>query len=372
MKRVLVLEPYFGGSHKLFLDGLQKTVAADYTLLTLPARKWKLRMQLSAFWFVQEVEKMSVEGRRFDTVLCSTFVDVAMLGALLRSVSGWNHDARIHTYFHENQFLYPGKAQSEDSKQFAAINLNTAMASDSCGFNSHYNLESFLGAIQGVLKKTKDMRSMDCVEKIRRKSVVLYPGMDFSSVDAAACAKEDTWDSGSPPVIVWNHRWEHDKNPELFFETLYELKRKEVAFRLIVLGQSFANQPLCFEEAEKRLAGEIVHFGYAENRADYATLLHRGDVVVSTARHEFFGISILEGVRAGCYPLLPSGLSYPELYAKEYLYKPGALAGRLEEYLHHPVKLEERLVYDLTERFEWKQCKYQYKKWLFAEQLEKV
>jgi len=372
MKRVLILEPYFGGSHKLFLRGLQKTVAADYTLLALPARKWKLRMHLSAFWFIQELEKLAVEERRFDTVLCSTFVDVAVLRSLLCSLAGWNHNAGIHTYFHENQFIYPHQVQSEDSRQFAAINLNTAMASDSCGFNSHYNLETFLGAIQALLKKPADMKLLNCVKTIRRKSVVLYPGMDYSSVDASAFVKGKRSARDSSPVIVWNHRWEHDKNPELFFEALYELQKKGIAFRLVVLGQSFANRPLCFEEAEKRLAEEILHFGYAETRADYANLLHQGDVVVSTARHEFFGISILEGIRAGCYPLLPADLSYPELYGEEYLYAPGTLARRLEEYLQHPVKLKEQLIYDLTERFEWKQCKYQYEKWLFAEQLEKV
>ena len=54
MKRILILEPYYGGSHKYFLDGLQKHVRANYHLLALPARNWKMRMQLSALWFVEQ------------------------------------------------------------------------------------------------------------------------------------------------------------------------------------------------------------------------------------------------------------------------------------------------------------------------------
>jgi glycosyltransferase involved in cell wall biosynthesis len=363
MKRVLILEPYYGGSHRLFLNGLQKTVIADYTLLSLPARKWKMRMQFSAFWFVQEIEKMVEEERGFDTVLCSTFVDVTVLRSLLQSVAGWNPDAQINTYFHENQFEYPGQIKDPTIRQFTAINLNTAMASDFCAFNSNYNLETFLGAIQAGLKKATDMKFLHCVDRIRQKSVVLYPGMDYSFIDDLPYGKKQQNDGS--PIIVWNHRWEHDKGPELFFEALYQLQKKGVSFRLIVLGESFLNKPHCFEEAYKRLSKEIVHFGYAESREQYAKLLRQGDLVISTARHEFFGISILEGIRAGCYPLLPANLSYPELFDEEFLYEPGKLANRLTEVLLSPACLKKEKAHILTSRFDWLQCKDQYTKWLF-------
>ena len=49
-KHILVLESYYGGSHKSFLDGLQAHLPVHLTLVTLPARKWKMRMQLAAPW----------------------------------------------------------------------------------------------------------------------------------------------------------------------------------------------------------------------------------------------------------------------------------------------------------------------------------
>lgn len=363
MRRVLILEPYYGGSHRLFLRGLQETVPAAYTLLSLPARKWKMRMQLSAFWFVEEIRKMPVEERGFERVLCSTFVDVAVLRSLLLSVAGWNPRARVHTYFHENQFAYPGQMGSPDIRQFAAINLSSAMASDVVAFNSTYNRESFLGAIAMVLKKASDMKSLDCVRQIREKSVVLYPGMDYSSIDSARVTRKAV--PNVPLTILWNHRWEHDKGPEIFFEALYQVQQHGREFRLMVLGESFATVPPCFEEARRRLSGEVVHFGFSASRKEYTRLLHQADLIVSTAQHEFFGIAVLEGIRAGCYPLLPRDLSYPELYGDQYLYKPGDLGQRLIDFLSVPEVLDDTTRHHLTDRFDWHQCRDQYIKWLF-------
>jgi len=247
-------------------------------------------------------------------------------------------------------------------RQFTAINCTTALASDGCAFNSRFNLETFLAGVQKVVKFATDMKIPGSVNAIRQKSVVLYPGMDYSFIDEVAVFEKD----GGAPIIVWNHRWEHDKGPEIFFDALYTLQKKKIAFRLIVLGESYVNMPECFTMAKERLADEILHFGFAESRKRYAELLSMGDVLVSTARHEFYGIAVLEGIRAGCYPLLPESLSYPELYEKEFLYTPGKLAKKLEGYLRYPMCLEREARNRLTERFSWNSLQGNYAKWLLG------
>ena len=52
---------------------------------------------------------------------------------------------------------------------------------------------------------------------------------------------------------------------------------------------------------------------------DYHAALNRADWVLSTARHEFFGMAVAEALLAGCLPWLPNRLSYPELVPPEAL-----------------------------------------------------
>ena len=318
-----MLEPYYGGSHQQFIEGLVHNIKADFTVLKLPARKWKMRMQLSAIWFAEEIEKS--EDHFFDTVLCSTFVDVAVLRVMLRKVSGWNEKCRFCTYYHENQFSYPNRIDAS-WYQFAAINFHSACASDAIAFNSWFNEHSFFEGCESYLDKSVDMHFDGVLEKIRQKSTVIYPGIE--------CPEEIRPKTANKfPVICWNHRWEHDKNPDEFFHALFRLKEEGRKFRVVILGQSFAKIPDIFTSAKERLKDEILHFGHLQSRDEYLAMLHRADLVVSTSIHEFFGISVLEAVAAGCMPLVPERLSYPELYPAKCIYGDNQLIYALREFI---------------------------------------
>ncbi len=350
--KILVLEPYYGGSHKSFLKGLQRHLPMRFELLSLPARKWKWRMRLAAPCFAGLMQEMEVPDR----VLCSSFVDVATLRAL---APPWIRQVAVLTYYHENQFVYPVRVDDQRDFHFALTNYTTALASDRLAFNSGYNLETFLAGAAGILKKAADMKMDACLDPIRARSTILHPGMEFDDID----------DQPRPvkkgvPVIVWNHRWEHDKNPEDFFNALYVVDRQGIDFSLVVLGQSFARQPEVFSTARQRLNHRILHWGYVKERREYVRWLRRGDLVVSTAVHEFYGISVLEAVRAGCRPLLPDRLSYPELFPAEYLYRPGELPGRLADLLKRNLRITPAQSSLLTDRFSWNRLAEKYQAWL--------
>jgi glycosyltransferase involved in cell wall biosynthesis len=85
--------------------------------------------------------------------------------------------------------------------------------------------------------------------------------------------------------------------------------------------------PPAFESLKRKLGHRIVQFGWLESYADYQRLLGQSDVFISTAQHEFFGIAVMEGVAAGCRPLLPRSLVYPELFGDAPVFHDGTPTG---------------------------------------------
>src|SRR3989339_1547919 len=97
---ILVLEPYYGGSHKAFLAGLIRQLPYAFDLLTLPAHSWKWRMRLAAPHFAGVLQSdPQFKAKSYDRILCSSLVDVAALRGLLPANL---RNLPFLTYFHEN------------------------------------------------------------------------------------------------------------------------------------------------------------------------------------------------------------------------------------------------------------------------------
>ena len=190
------------------------------------------------------------------------------------------------------------------------MNYAAALAADRVLFNSRYHLACFLDELPRLLKHYPDYNELDTVGRIRSKAEILSLGLDLHRHDAERPAVRGS----RPPAILWNHRWEYDKNPAEFLAALYELDRLGLDFGVILLGESLSSRgPDDFVDARRHLARRIVHFGYEPDPAIYSRLLWQADLVVSTAYHEFFGAAVTEAIYCGCHPVLPDRLAYPEL-----------------------------------------------------------
>lgn len=228
-------------------------------------------------------------------------------------------------YFHENQFAYPQGKNQLKALEPKMVQVYGALAADRVLFNSEYNRDSFLAGLGRLLDRMPDHVPARVVDRIAEKSSVL-------PVPIRPITPAENRDRG---LIVWNHRWEYDKNPELFVEAVIALAGRGVDFRLALLGWRHEKTPPALTRLRDVLPDRIV----ADARLptdEYRALLSRAGIVVSTSNHEFQGISMLEAASASCIPLAPDALVYPEIYPAAYRYPAGdreALVSRLVGWL---------------------------------------
>lgn len=310
--RFLFLEPFFGGSHRDFAEGLAAHSRHDIDLVTLPARFWKWRMRGAALHFWGRLSSPTRQGGRPPSAYDGLITSGLMSLSDFKSLAGAGCPPAL-VYFHETQLTYPLSAGEAFDAHFGFTDITTALVAQRVVFNSRTHCDRFFGELPGFLNRMPDCRPNWAEQAIRRKARVLHPGCRLGGGGFAPkpCGE-------GPPLIIWNHRWEFDKNPEGFFEGLDALMAEGIEFRLALLGERYRKIPAAFVRARERYGGRIVHDGYVPDKEAYQEILRRGDIVVSTAFQENFGISVVEAVAAGCLPLLPRRLSYPEILPPEF------------------------------------------------------
>lgn len=318
IKKILFIEPYDGGSHQAFREGLIRHSGHVYTCLTLPARFWKWRMRGSAAWFADEVR--SLPDRDFDLVLTTGFLNLADF----RGLVGPPLD-RVCTlfYMHENQLTYPLSPDEEFDFHFGFTNILSCLAADHIVFNSEFHRQLFLDSLPSYLGKMSEAVPRRVPERIAARSSVLPVGLDRHPLPAehfpqyrGGASDPDIgpgWPRGQRPLVLWNHRWEFDKQPDLFARVIGRLLEGGLDFDVALLGETQQHEEV-FRDLADRLGPRLRAFGYLADRDAYDRVLGEADIVVSCAQQEYFGISVAEAIHAGCYPVLPRAQVYPSLY----------------------------------------------------------
>lgn len=306
MRRGLFLQPFDGGSHRAFLDGLIRHTRCDWTVLRLPAGEWRKRMRRGAEELAAQLAGVS---GTFDFVVATDLVDLAAFLALTRRRLG---GVPAMVYFHENQVTYPRLRGTKFNSWFGQINYRSALAADVVAFNSAFHRLDFLGALEELAREPNNWLTVEGIAAIRARSVVLPVGVELDWIGEA-----EEREAGRRRLL-WNHRWEFDKSPELFVRVVRQLAGEGVPFGLIIAGEPGDNPSPAMWRLREELGDRVEHFGFAESREVYGALLRRADIAVSTTRHEFFGIGMVEAMAAGCIPCAPRRYAYPELVPPGY------------------------------------------------------
>ena len=323
---VFLLEPFHSGSHRAWAEGLIKHTRHDISLISHPGSFWRWRVRGSALTMAERTQEVVSQKGKPDIVLASGMIDLAAwLGFTKRFVG----DPQVVLYQHENQLTYPvsPSQSSDDSMKF--VNWKNMAIADQIWFNSNFHKVSLLEVLPEFLKNVPDMPHSHRLEQVIEKTHVVPVGVELSEIECADGVE-------NPPLILWNHRWEYDKNPKAFIRSLMELNEEGIRFSFAVTGE---NSPKDFEAIKSqfgRLSEFMVSSGYLP-RSEYISLLSKTDVVVSSSMHEFFGISVVEALSAGAVPVLPKRLSYPEVVPEQWhdfaFYSDEGITDRLREVL---------------------------------------
>ena len=298
--RILLLSGYDAASHQRWREQLTG-MFGDYHwhTLALPPRFFRWRIRGNALTWLNE----PCLQEPWDLILATSMVDLA-------SLKGFHPQlARTPSvlYMHENQFAFPVSSKQNSSAEPQMVNLYSAIAADCVVFNSAWNRDSFLSGARAFLDKMPDGLPDGLIDGLDEKSrVIPVPIEDRLFVHQPGPVN---W---ARPHLLWNHRWEYDKGPERLLKFLQALDKRAIPFRLSVVGEGFQSHPKAFDQIHQQFENRIEQWGFLESRDDYDQLLRQADVVVSTALHDFQGLSMLEAMASGCVPLAPDRLAYRE------------------------------------------------------------
>ncbi|XP_076199246.1 tRNA-queuosine alpha-mannosyltransferase isoform X6 [Aptenodytes patagonicus] len=171
---VLLIEAFYGGSHKQLMDLLQEELQEDCVLCTLPAKKWHWKARTAALYFMQTVPTST----NYRILFASSVLNLAELAALRPDLG----KLKKVLYFHENQLAYPVQKCQERDFQYGYNQILSCLVADVVVFNSAFNMESFLTSIGKFMKLIPDHRPKDLEKIIRPKCQVLYFPVRFPDV----------------------------------------------------------------------------------------------------------------------------------------------------------------------------------------------
>lgn len=300
---VWLLEPYFTGSHRAWAEGYRRHSHHSVRIFAMEGRFWKWRMHGGP---LELAEQAGQETHAPDLILATDMVNLPYFLSLTRPRFA---DTPIAVYFHENQLTYPPPPGDTRDLTYGFMNLVTGLSADWAFFNSEFHRAEFFDELPRLLKHFPDYNHLEAIDRLHAQSSVLPVGCDLARLDARRATAPPR---RRPPLILWNQRWEYDKDAETFFRALSAVAREGLSFRLALAGENFRQAPEEFLQARDAFADRLIHYGYASPE-EYAHLLWQADIVISTAIHEFFGIAVVEATYCEAWPLLPRRLTYPEL-----------------------------------------------------------
>ena len=305
----------------------------EWVLKTQPARHFSWRVR-AAEWIWGLADDADFE-QSYDLIIATSLSGIAGLKAMCPKLS----NTPVWMYFHENQFAHPleGRQSLDHQISWQFSSLQNALCADWVSFNTAFNRDSFFEGLRQMLKRMPERLPGDPAGRIEKTSEVLPVPLDDSFAKMRTCAKD-------PSLIVWNHRWEWDKQPQIFLDALIALKQEGLSFRLAMLGSGGADDER-FKTERENLGDSVVCWGEVDAEI-YRSWISKAGIGVSAALHDFQGLALLELALAGASIVAPRRVAYPECIPDAQFYEgspsnDASEVNALKEALRAALQLEE-------------------------------
>lgn len=345
MLRVLILSPFHGNSsHAAWAEGYREHSKHEVLLVTLPDRYWSWRLKGGSVGLSDKLRGLE----NVDAIIATSLTCLAGFFGLNRR--SYLSEVPAVYYMHENQLTYPIRPGGKRDSQLILRQFHSQLSADQVWWNSDFNRRSWFKRMPGFLKGFPDFQGLERLDSLQEKSVVMPLGLSLGP-------RERLTECKGGHRLLWSQRWEWEKGTDRFVDFLKRFGNC-VPFEVLLLGGAPKGKEPLRISVEEYLAEKLVHSGWCE-REDYDSFVRSATFTVSVARHEFFGISILEAAARGVVPFLPDALSYPEIIPQRLhdrlLYSSlRQLYREVHKFLAYPADLSLREeLQDLAYRFEW-------------------
>ncbi|MCH2137078.1 MAG: DUF3524 domain-containing protein [Phycisphaerales bacterium] len=299
------------------LSLLSHATAVNWTWVTLPPAPWRWRQRLAMRQLTDMARANGLLEQPWDCILCTSLMAVGEVRGLLPRHL---RDVPVVMLVHEHQAAYPAGLAGPEPRDAQAIttDLMGMLAADLVLFTSQWNRRSCLAGMRSLLGKAPGDGLSGWLERLQARSEVWWPPVEdpLGFLEHRSTARPvhnpDNYGPNEPQLVAWPHRHQQDKGPKAL---LALAKRYSEAWDLnwALLGERRGPPPAPLQQLREHLGSRLVHDGWCEARSDYLDWLKRANWVCSTARHEYFGIAVVEALLSGALPWLPRRLSYPEL-----------------------------------------------------------
>jgi len=187
--------------------------------------------------------------------------------------------------------------------------IEGVLLSQLAGINSKYGKDVFLeNAIKYYNKAT--------IKKMKRKLVVLPPGIDLREVDSFKIKNKFC-----KKTIVFNHRLLRYTGYKTFLNWMCELYKKRQDFQVILTDPSLEYSKSLVSRLRTRRKFENQQFILPMNtldREEYFKILWKADIEVACHRHAAWSLGLLDGMACRKVALAPNACAFPEILGSNY------------------------------------------------------